>query len=178
MTLKNSTHSSNARHQKHSSISLSAPMFLWGYGSSMPASSTERVFNPFAPSNTNSTPESVYKRHENEKRRNYEERVREVEHGSFTPLVFSATVGMGKAATVMYQRLTSLLSVKRAQLYSKTMSWLRCQLTFSLLRSTITCIRGSRTAMNRPGRSLEINASIPLAASEGRIPDCSTKLPI
>ena len=94
-----------------------------------------RVFNPFAPSNTNSTPESVYKRHENEKRRNYEERVREVEHGSFTPLVFSATGGMGKAATVMYQRLASLLSVKRAQSYSKTMSWLRCQLTFSLLRS-------------------------------------------
>ena len=26
-----------------------------------------RVFNPFAPSNTNSTPESVYKRHENER---------------------------------------------------------------------------------------------------------------
>ena len=131
-----------------------------------------RVFNPFAPSNTNSTPESVYKRHENEKRRNYEERVREVEHGSFTPLVFSATGGMGKAATVMYQRLASLLSVKRAQSYSKTMSWLRCQLTFSLLRSAITCIRGSRSAMNRPGRSLEINASIPLAASEGRIPGC------
>ena len=62
-----------------------------------------RVFNPFAPSNTNSTPESVYKRHENEMRRNYEEGVREVEHGSFTPLVFSATGGMGKAATVMYQ---------------------------------------------------------------------------
>ena len=62
-----------------------------------------RVFNPFAPSNTNSTPESVYKRHKNEKIRNYEEIVREVEHGSFTPLVFSATGGMGKAATVMYQ---------------------------------------------------------------------------
>ena len=131
-----------------------------------------RVFNPFAPSNTNFTPESVYKRHENDKRRNYEERVREVEHGSFTPLVFSATGGMGKPATVMYQRLASLLSVKRAQSYSKTMSWLRCQLTFSLLRSAITCIRGSRSAMNRPGRSLEINASIPLAASEERIPDC------
>ena len=125
-----------------------------------------RIFNPFASSTTNSTPESVYKKHANEKRRNYEERVREVERGSFTPLVFSATGGMGKAATVMYQRLASLLSVKRTQSYSKTMSWLRCQLTFSLLRSAITCIWGSRSAMNRPGRSLEINALIPLAASE------------
>ena len=98
-----------------------------------------------------------------------------MEHGSFTPLVFSATEGMGKAGTVMYQRLPSLLSVKRAQSYSKTMSWL---LTFSLLRSAITCFRGSRSAMNRPGGSLEINVSIPLAASEGRIPGCWTKLPI
>ena len=107
-----------------------------------------------------------------EKRTNYEEKGREVEHGSATPLVFSATGGMGKAVTVMYQQLASLLSVKRAQPYSKTMSWLRCQLTFSLLRSAITCIRGSGSAMNTPGRSFEINASILLAVSEGRVPDC------
>ena len=80
--------------------------------------------------NTNFTPEAVYKRYEKEKRRSYEERVRKVEHGAFTPLVFSATGAMGKAATFMYQRLPSLLSVKRAQPYSKAMSWLRCQLTF------------------------------------------------
>ena len=44
-----------------------------------------RVFNPFAPSNQHSQPESVYCRHENLKRRLYEQRVREVEHASFTP---------------------------------------------------------------------------------------------
>ena len=53
------------------------------------------VFNSFVPSITNSTLEAVYKRHENEKRRSFEERVREVEPGSFTPLVVSATGGMG-----------------------------------------------------------------------------------
>ena len=67
------------------------------------------VFNLFAPSNTNSTQEAVY-RHENEKR-SYEERVREVEHGSFTSLSFSATEGMGKAATVMYMPATSFTPV-------------------------------------------------------------------
>ena len=45
-----------------------------------------RVFNPGAPSNHPF--KSAYRRHEREKRRQYEQRVREVEHGHFTPLVF------------------------------------------------------------------------------------------
>ena len=52
-----------------------------------------RVFNPYATSNCKSTMESVYGRHEREKRRCYEWRILEVEHGSFTPLVFSAAGG-------------------------------------------------------------------------------------
>jgi len=35
----------------------------------------------------------------------YEEHIREVEHGSFTPLVFSTSGGMGKAATTTYNTL-------------------------------------------------------------------------
>ena len=48
-----------------------------------------RVFNPHATSNQHLHPESVYRRHEALKRRTYEQRVREVEHASFTPLVMS-----------------------------------------------------------------------------------------
>ena len=40
-----------------------------------------------------------YKSNEQEKKRAYEERVREVEHGSFAPLVFSISGGMGPIAT-------------------------------------------------------------------------------
>ena len=83
-----------------------------------------RVFNSNAPSNCKSTMESIYRRHEREKRRCYERRILEVEHGSFTPLVFSAAGGMSTAATVTYKRLASLLADKHAQLYSKTMSWI------------------------------------------------------
>ena len=46
------------------------------------------------------------------KHRAYEERIPEVERGSFTPLVFSSSGGMGKAATVTYRHLASLLSNK------------------------------------------------------------------
>ena len=76
-----------------------------------------RVFNPYAPSNHRPTPAAVYRRHEMEKQRSYEQRVREIEHSSFTPLVFSAVGGMGAAASVFYRRLASLLAEKQAQTY-------------------------------------------------------------
>ena len=62
-----------------------------------------RVFNPYATSNQHPRPESVYRRHEALKRRTYEQRVREVEHVSFTPLVMSLTGGLGPAATTTYK---------------------------------------------------------------------------
>ena len=68
----------------------------------------------------------------------------EVEHGSFSPLVFSLTGGMAKETTIFYKRLASLLSEKWDQPYCVTMGWLRCTLGFSLLRSSIQCIRGAR----------------------------------
>jgi len=36
-----------------------------------------------------------------------------VEHGCFTPLVFSTSGGMGKAATIVYKCLANLLSIRR-----------------------------------------------------------------
>ena len=71
-----------------------------------------RVFNPYAPSNRHSTLAATYRRHETLKKRHYEQRVREVEHASFTPLVFSSTSGLGPAATTFYKRLASMLSDK------------------------------------------------------------------
>ena len=71
------------------------------------------------------------------------QRVREVEHVSFTPLVLTATGGMANEARALYSRLASCLVTKRDQPYSLTMSWLRCQLTFPLLRPSIQCIRGA-----------------------------------
>ena len=57
-----------------------------------------RVFNPHAPSNRNTNLTSCYRKHERLKKNAYEQRVREVEHASFTPLVFSATGGLGNEA--------------------------------------------------------------------------------
>ena len=43
-----------------------------------------RVFNPYAQSNRQQNLTSTYRKHENIKKRAYEQRVREIEFGSFT----------------------------------------------------------------------------------------------
>ena len=78
-----------------------------------------RVFNPSAQSNRNGPLSSVYRKHEQEKRRQYDQRVREVEHATFTPLVLSTTGGMGRAAT-FYKRLASMVAEKRNVPYAMT----------------------------------------------------------
>ena len=124
-----------------------------------------RVFNSLAPSNRSSSLSATYRRHEQEKRHAYEERVREVEHGCFTPLVFSTAGGMGKAATVAYKRLAHLLSARRDTPYPMMMDWLHCSLSFSLLKLSIMCIRGSRSRSGHPGSS----APADLVLAESRV---------
>ena len=102
-----------------------------------------RVFNPLAQSNQAQSLTATYTKHEKEKRRHYEERVREVERASFLPLVFSASGGQGKAASTFYKRLAMLISEKKES-FSDVMAIIRCRLGFGLVRSAVTSIRGHR----------------------------------
>ena len=131
---------------------------FWG-GQSERTFMDVRIFNPHAPSNQQSLA-SCYRKQEAVKKRAYEQRVREIEHASFTPLVLSATGGMANQATVFYKRLASCLASKWDQPYSSTMSWLRCQLTFSLLRSAIQGIRGARSSCGHAIKAPPIDLAI------------------
>ena len=122
-----------------------------------------RVFNPSARSNRTSSMQSVYRKHEMEKKRCYEQRVLEVEHASFTPLVMSTTGGMGNMATTFYSRLASMLGEKRGIPYSKMVEWVRCKLSFALLRMSILCVRGSRSTTSHP-----TTQAIDVQIAEGR----------
>ena len=130
-----------------------------------------RVFNPIAPSHLNSSLSNCYRKNEQEKKRAYDERVRHIEHGVFSPLVFSTAGGMGPVAIVVYKRLASLISDKYKKSYSQVMRWIRCKINFSLLRSTIMCLRGSRSSFHHPTRHIPIDSCIDLALVEGRIDD-------
>ena len=85
-----------------------------------------------------------YRHLEQDKKRAYEARVREVELGSFTPLVFSTSGGLGLAAKTFYKSLVSLILIaeKHDQPYSLTLFfWLRAKLNFSLLCSAIMWLK-------------------------------------
>ena len=109
------------------------------------------MFNSLAPPNKSSNLSAAYHKHEQEKRQVYEERVREVEHGCFTPLVFLTTGVMRIAATVMYKRLANLLSTSQNTPYPLVVGWLRCSLNFPFLKSSIMCVHGSRSSSEHPG---------------------------
>ncbi len=123
-----------------------------------------RVFNPSAQSSLLSSLSATNRKHEQEKRRHYDQRVRDVEHGSFTPLVLSTTGGMGRTATTLYKRLASMLSEKKDINYALTLNWIRCRLSFALLRASIMSIRGARSSRHHPASDYPMDVQL----SEGR----------
>ena len=52
-----------------------------------------RVCHPNADSYRDLTPKQIYKKHENEKKRHYAEKVMKIKQGTFTPLVVTTTGG-------------------------------------------------------------------------------------
>ena len=103
-----------------------------------------RVFYPIASSYCQKDLASLYRRHESEKKREYAQRVREVERGVFTPLVFASTGGMARECTMVFKRIADILSDKKKMPYSQAIHLIRCRLSFALILSAIRAIRGSR----------------------------------
>ena len=85
--------------------------------------------------------EAAHKSNEDSKKREYRDRV---EHGTFTPLVFSCLGGISPEYAHYYNRLADKVSKKRNIDISKGRTWIRNKLCFSLLRSAHHCIPGSR----------------------------------
>ena len=104
-----------------------------------------RVCHPNAASYRDLEPQQIYRIHENEKRHIYSRRVLDIEHGTFTPLVFATTGGKGKECLMYHSRLAQLMAIKKREQYAKTISWIRTRTSFVFLRFALVCLRGSRT---------------------------------
>ena len=128
-----------------------------------------RVFNPLAPTYQKQTLKAAHISNEKAKKREYSKRVRDVEHGSFTPLVFSCFGGMSIECSKFYNRVSDLLSDKRNISGSLSRSWIRTKLSFSLLKTANLCIRGSKTSRPLPFVHQLTNTSIKLAAVDAMV---------
>ena len=103
-----------------------------------------RVVTPFAKSYTNKKPTALFRMAEKEKIRQYRERIQTVEHADFTPLVFTCSGGIAPQSNFVLKHLAEKISAKKNLPISVVSGWLRTRLSFSLLRTTLLCLRGTR----------------------------------
>ena len=108
-----------------------------------------RVFNPNAKRYNSQELCKSYEINEKEKKKQYNDRILQVEHGSFTPLVMSANGGMARECQKFYKRLAELIAEKKKQRYSVISSWVKRKISFSLMNSVGLCLRGSRSLADR-----------------------------
>ena len=78
------------------------------------------------------TPQQLYKHHEAEKKRQYNNRVLEVEKASFCPLVYSTSGGVGPECKAYHRRVVQLISEKRREGYASVMNYVRTKIMWDL----------------------------------------------
>ena len=103
-----------------------------------------RVTNADCASQTNSTIKSILKKHEAEKKRTYNQRVMQVEQGTFTPLIFTVAGSMSPECSTFHKNLAEKISEKTGERYNDVINFIRCKLSFMTIRSALLCLRGSR----------------------------------
>ena len=67
------------------------------------------------------------------------------EHGSFTPLVYTIYGGMAPECSNFHKRLAEKIAQKTDQRYDTVINWIRCKLSFIIMKSALLCLRGSRS---------------------------------
>ena len=71
-----------------------------------------------------------------------------MEHGTFTPLIFSLTGGEGPEASMFHKYIAQKISARTKEKYDRVLSQIRCKLSFLIFRSILICVRGSRSVRN------------------------------
>ena len=67
----------------------------------------------------------------------------DIEHGTFSPLVFYVSGGMGKEYSIFHKHVVEQLEIKAGERYENIISTICCKLLFLILKSASTCVRGS-----------------------------------
>ena len=108
-----------------------------------------RVTHVNSKCNQNKPNSTILKEHENEKKRKYQQRILDVEMGTFTQLVFSTNGGMEVECQMFLKHFAEKLSRKDGEPYAVVNTWLRTRLSFEILRSVQTSIRGYRMPFHK-----------------------------
>ena len=108
-----------------------------------------RITHVNSTSQKNKTTSAIFRSHEEAKKREYLQRVLEIEQGAFTPLVFGTNGGMGEECRRFISHLSNRLAEKTNDSYASVCTWLRTRLSMEITRSAILCVRGSRVPFRK-----------------------------
>jgi len=104
-----------------------------------------RVFNPFASSYASKSVDAMFSSASQARKREYAQRVIRVNHGSFTPMVLASTGGTGNEMSMALKVLAEKLAEKTDEAYSQVMGDIRARFSYAIARSSLVCLRGSRS---------------------------------
>ena len=101
-----------------------------------------RVTNADAESQRSVDIKKVLSKHEKEKKRHYNNRIMNIEQGTFTPLIYTIHGGMGPECAAFHKNIAEKIAYKTD---AKVQTFIRCKLSFIIIRSALLCLRGSRS---------------------------------
>jgi len=104
-----------------------------------------KVFNPLAKSYMNQSLEAAFSNNEKKKKRLYNNRIIQIEKGTFTPVVLSSLGGLGVESSRFLSKVIDLVTQKKSLEKSVVAHYIRTKISFELVRSQIACIRGARS---------------------------------
>ena len=107
------------------------------------------VFNPLAQTNWNQSIDQMYSTHEQRKKREYNERILQVEHGSFTPAIFSCSGGASHEAERLIKQVAAKLAKKKGEQYSDVVNYVRKRIRFDILKTCLLSFRGNKQASKK-----------------------------
>ena len=138
----------NASHYKRSTITQDdARLDVSAIGVYSPFERTFfdiRVTHPNCASNEFKDLKQIYSEQEKAKKDAYEERVVQAEKGSFVPLIFTTSGGMGPLCNVFIKQVVEKIAFYKNERTSIMTNHVRTRLRFAILRSTVIALRGAR----------------------------------
>ena len=96
------------------------------------------VTNAECKSQESSSIKSVLRTNENKKKLKYNRRVIEVEHGTFTPLIFTTSGAMGQECIKYHKTLAEKISKKNGEKYDDIMRYIRVKISFLVLKARLS----------------------------------------
>ena len=105
-----------------------------------------KVSSLLAPSYREKSVSATLASFEKQKKRAYNQRIQEIERGTFTPLIFGATGGTSRECSIFLNRLSERISEKQGCMNSVVISGIRRKISFILIRSAVACLKGERAS--------------------------------